>query len=778
MSIPESQNIIIRWLQNPSLVPTQPLTPMERQAIMAAIDLLRIARSTNTPYLDPGAAVQDLQSRVTQLDRYIAQQLLPLITPPVDSSGKTPTPPQPDGRTPSGGPYGPIPQNNDVLLLLVNYLSQLLALPPSAKDRTHHERREDNRDVRVSRKHDAIPVPKGHKPPVNESHAPSKPNAKVMDSSGMLAQLTKRASQLLAGNGAEPKSIQGRTSPASKEENPAVPSSGKPTLNADEWVFRLMGIQAAAKHMAADGSEKPSAASSTQMAVAMSRLFTQFAKLQNLIGAQNHNPGSAADVLLQQVIGTAKNRIQAYLEHMTVLLQNPASLPLSPAQMENALQRSLQEEGWLSTLTAFVENRAGLAKSGSGLAPSIASEKGKETIPSQSQTQTKETAAIAKNPTFVPHDPLAVQLKHATDVALASAIKGESVHIAQQLLQPRSAPELLGMVQAHLAKHPLTPVNILIPYPMAMQLDDPISDVGAMEKQRNDAKRKSGQKAGNFGSANAQVMCLIPAGPVILGDPFKEGREDELPCQTEQLDAFLLAATPVTNAQFANWLNQQFEIGAIRMPSPGTVYDLDGHLLALTFEAAPLSQIELAVEHGDLYFRPIRYFENHPVVHVSWWGAKAFCETQGLILPSEAEWERGGGMLPTVRGQPIKKLRYGCSSQELTLAWANYHSHGKSPKENRTLPVGFFDGQRVLTIAGQRIETHRAVSPWGCFDMSGNVREWIADEYDEDGLFYITKGGSYADRPFDLRLSARLPMPRDSTDPYTGFRTAFHLQLQ
>lgn len=815
MSFPDPQSIITRWLQNYPVAPTQPLSPTERQAIMAVIDMLRANPGYRPTLTQPGTqpGPQDLQSRVVQLDRYILEQLLPALSPTQEGSGseRAPAPPQPDGRTPDGrtpdgrtpdgaadgkGGYVPLP-HNEVLLLLLNYLNQLLhptmwtdpqAQKANPQPREKHDKPTRN-DRRAERRPETVPVPKGPTLAPREAHAHPKhhPSVKVLDSAGLLSQLTNRAAILLNGLGTlpkpTPKSIQDRA----EAQGPTVQAapSGKLGQNADEWIFRLMGIQAAASNMAAMNSDM-SAASSAQMAVAMSKLFTQFAKLQNMIAGQVGSDLSANDTALQQILATAKTRIQAYLETLTGILKNPGSNPsvhLPLGQMESSLQRTLQEEAWLSSLVAFVESRGAQKKPQaagqaplSGKAVSEASQQTKNTSTTTPLLSKDALAHNKNNPIGIPRDPGVAALKEAAE--FAAAHKGEAAQAGlQQLLQPRSTPELFGMIQAHLAKHPLAPANILIPYPMSLQLDDPIADVEAMEKHRNDPKRPGGQKITSFGDANSQVMCLVPAGPVIVGDPFKEGREDERPCHTEQLAAFLLAATPVTNAQYAAFLNQQMDSKAILMPRPGYVYDLEGRLLALTFEAAPLSQIELVVEHGELYFRPQRYHENNPVVHVSWWGAKAFCDYHGLVLPTEAQWERGGGMAPTVRGQPIQKLRYGCAAQELTLAWANFHIHGKPPKENRTSPVAFFDGQRVLTHKGQRIETIRAVSPWGCFDMSGNVREWVAEDYDEAGVFHVTKGGSYADRPFDLRLAARLPLPAESTDPYTGFRTAFAIPV-
>src|SRR5579883_2007875 len=327
MSVPESQNIILRWLQTTALNPSVPITPTERRAILEAINVLKAAQAAGNPYLFP-STLQDLQSRVTPLDSYITQQLLPLIDP----SRRPPSPPLPDGRVDGGAadgslrPLWPLPQH-EIMLLLLNSLSELLRMP-QPKEMPERDIRPEKRVENKHQRH--VPVPQGQKHVPENTHPAAKPAAKIADPSGVLAQLTKRASQLLSGSGFDPKTMKA----ASTDANPAAATSFKPSLNVEEWIFRLMEIQAAASMMSS-GADKSSTASSTQMAVAMSRLFTQFAKLQSLIG-ETGNPA------LIPVLETAKARIQDYLTQMTALLKTQNPTPLTPQQLEGAMQRSLQ----------------------------------------------------------------------------------------------------------------------------------------------------------------------------------------------------------------------------------------------------------------------------------------------------------------------------------------------------------------------------------------------------------------------------------------------------
>jgi formylglycine-generating enzyme required for sulfatase activity len=93
-------------------------------------------------------------------------------------------------------------------------------------------------------------------------------------------------------------------------------------------------------------------------------------------------------------------------------------------------------------------------------------------------------------------------------------------------------------------------------------------------------------------------------------------------------------------------------------------------------------------------------YEDHPVTNVSWYGAQAYCETFGMRLPTEAEWEKAA------RGTDGRRY-----------PWGNSTDPGKLNAAHRlgdTAPVG----------------THpEGASPYGVHDLAGNVWEWTADWY-------------------------------------------------
>ncbi len=137
---------------------------------------------------------------------------------------------------------------------------------------------------------------------------------------------------------------------------------------------------------------------------------------------------------------------------------------------------------------------------------------------------------------------------------------------------------------------------------------------------------------------------------------------------------------------------------------------------------------------------------NHPVTGVTWYEAAAYARWVGKELPSRAQWYRAA------LGDGDHVYPWGRDARSATRR-ANFNLAGTSPVGS--LPLG--------------------VSPFGCFDMAGNVREWLRDETAEGGR-YFAAGGSWKDptymfladhlEPFDpafagpglgLRLVTRVP---------------------
>lgn len=202
---------------------------------------------------------------------------------------------------------------------------------------------------------------------------------------------------------------------------------------------------------------------------------------------------------------------------------------------------------------------------------------------------------------------------------------------------------------------------------------------------------------------------FVPAGEFLMGSSFAdpENQPDELPQRLVTLDAFWLDQTEVTNAQFATFLNDrgnQVEGGTSWLNAQNT--------------------FALITQTGG-GFAPKSGFANHPVNHVSWFGARAYCEWVGGRLPTEAEWEYAA------RGPAGNRYPWGNS---LSCSLANLDDELRRDRTvgpwglscdgfDMTAPVGAFPG---------------GASWIGALDMVGNVYEWVADWYAADAYSNAT----------------------------------------
>jgi len=221
----------------------------------------------------------------------------------------------------------------------------------------------------------------------------------------------------------------------------------------------------------------------------------------------------------------------------------------------------------------------------------------------------------------------------------------------------------------------------------------------AAEPDAHNSHRSGSWRETFINPNDGSTMRLIPAGEFTMGSTpedienarnmNKDGPSFALH-ETPQFDLFVpsfyMSVFTVTNEQFARFLSE-------RQPSPA-LFDLWVYSTAYI--------IKPDGESRD--YRVDRGFERHPAVHVTWFGADAYCRWAKLRLPTEVEWEK------TARGTDARLFPWGNEWHDDYLRW----NRGSRPENEPTAPVEAYPEGR---------------SPYGIFQMAGNVAEWCEDWY-------------------------------------------------
>ena len=244
-------------------------------------------------------------------------------------------------------------------------------------------------------------------------------------------------------------------------------------------------------------------------------------------------------------------------------------------------------------------------------------------------------------------------------------------------------------------------------------------------------------------------MVLVPAGEFVRGSDKKKDRlayRSEIPQRSVYLDPYLIGKYEVTALEYL-----KFVLATDRLP-----------------------QLDWRYDGGNFQ----ETMAHHPIMHVSWYDADAYCKWAGKRLPTEAEWEKAA------RGTDGRLFPWGQEYAGPTRA--NFGRTGLSgPVRDR--PERLLLYPPIISVD----KYENAVSPYGLYQTIGNVAEWVSDWYDQDyyktapdrnpkgpetGTQKAFRGGGWMDSTTTMRAAMR-----NGTDPQTkinwmGFRCAQDLK--
>ena len=222
-------------------------------------------------------------------------------------------------------------------------------------------------------------------------------------------------------------------------------------------------------------------------------------------------------------------------------------------------------------------------------------------------------------------------------------------------------------------------------------------------------------------------MVLIPAGEFVMGsnktDKADKAKEfglskpwylDEHPQHKIRLPDFFMDAYEVTNAQYREfvvktnyWLPAQWEKNGYLLTREILDSADIAKLRSFVSEVELVPDLDTRALSKDVLIAAIekrqKTLDNYPVTGITWPNARDYCAWAKKRLPSEAEWEKAAR---GVRGQ---EFPWGKDWDPVKLNAASADSW-----EDGVSPVGAYP---------------QGKSPYGVFDMAGNVMEWVQDDY-------------------------------------------------
>lgn len=278
-------------------------------------------------------------------------------------------------------------------------------------------------------------------------------------------------------------------------------------------------------------------------------------------------------------------------------------------------------------------------------------------------------------------------------------------------------------------------------------------------------------------------LVTLPGGVFDMGTDTPDGfpADGEGPVRQVELKSFQISPYAVTNAEFKAFVEDTGYVTEAERFGWSFVF----HLLASEETRQQVASVPqevpwwLVVE-GAYWAAPegpdssVEDRMNHPVIHISWNDAAAYCQWAGVRLPTEAEWEyaaRGGLQRKTYPWGDMLKP----DGEHRCNIW-----QGKFPVKNSALD-GF--------IGTAPVDAYKP-NGYGLYNMSGNVWEWCSDwfspayhretstrnpEFRQPTGRRSMRGGSYlCHRSYcnRYRVAARSSNTPDSSSGNCGFRVA------
>lgn len=248
---------------------------------------------------------------------------------------------------------------------------------------------------------------------------------------------------------------------------------------------------------------------------------------------------------------------------------------------------------------------------------------------------------------------------------------------------------------------------------------------------------------------DGMVMMYIPAGSFLMGagESDTSAPADERPQHSIYLDAYWIDAYEVSNGMFGVFVADTGYQTAAERQGYSYMYSSSGSWEEFT---------------GVNWLHPLGANtgaeESLPVVHVNYYDASAYCSWAGGRLPTEAEWEKAG------RGDDGRMF-----------PWGNDFNQSLLRSNTSGGPVS------IYSYSGGQ-------SPYGVFNMSGNVYEWTSDWYGssyyqsspyenptgpDSGDWKALRSGGWASSEFNVRITSRDVSGPDYMNHLLGFRCVY-----